>query len=134
MNFNEKITSDCDCMQHVLDRLRENGCDDRSIAVVEGMLDGAKLVRDTVNPNRGHPNIEQYPEFAEQIRKELVRDNAYLQIYLQDEEEWDTRQPTLDEAKECLLNDENNFIEFLTESSMRKYTYNLLREIVGEII
>lgn len=134
MNFKDKITSDCECIQHVLDKLRENGCDDRSIAVVEGMLDGAKLVRDTVNPSIGHPNIEQYPEFAEQIRKELVRDNAYLQIYLQDEEEWDTRQPTLDEAKECLLNDENNFIEFLTEDSMRKYTYNLLREIVGEII
>lgn len=134
MNFNEKITSDCECMQHVLDRLRENGCVGRSIAIVEGMLDGAKLVRDAVNPGGGHPNIEQYPEFAEQVRKELVRDNAYLQIYLQDEEEWDIPQPTLDEAKQNLLADENNFIEFLTEDSMRKYTYNLLREIVGEII
>jgi predicted nucleotidyltransferase len=72
--------------------------------------------------------------FAEQVQKELVRDNAYLQEYLQDEEEWDTRQPTLDEAKQCLLNDENLFLEFLTETSMRKHTYNLLREIVGEII
>ncbi len=134
MNFSEKITSDCDCMQHVLDKLRENGCDGRSIAVVEGMLDGAKMVRDTVNLSRGHPNIEQYPEFADKIRKELVRDNPYLQNYLQDEEEWDTRQPTLDEAIKCLLTDENLFLEFLTETSMRKHTYNLLREIVGEII
>lgn len=79
-------------------------------------------------------NTKAFLEFKSQIQKELVRNNEYLQKYLEDEEEWDTRKPTLDEAKECLLTDENLFIEFLTETSMRKYTYNLLREIVGEMI
>ena len=38
----EKLKSDLECLKRVLQRLKENNCDSRSIAVVEGMIDGIK--------------------------------------------------------------------------------------------
>lgn len=38
--FTEKVASDLGCLNRVLERLKEHNADDRSIAVVEGMIDG----------------------------------------------------------------------------------------------
>lgn len=42
MTFNEKIKSDIECLQRVLERLIANEAGDRAIAIVTGMLEGAK--------------------------------------------------------------------------------------------
>jgi hypothetical protein len=39
----EKLESDLECLQRVLDRLKDNNCDAKSIAVLEGMIEGTKL-------------------------------------------------------------------------------------------
>lgn len=43
MNYIEKIKSDLECLNMVLSRLKENDCDDKSIAVLEGMIEGTKV-------------------------------------------------------------------------------------------
>lgn len=43
MNFIEKVKSDLECLNRVLSRLKENDCDDKSIAVLEGMIEGNKV-------------------------------------------------------------------------------------------
>lgn len=43
MNFIEKVKSDLECLNRVLSRLKENDCDDKSIAVLEGMIEGTKV-------------------------------------------------------------------------------------------
>jgi hypothetical protein len=39
----EKLESDLECLQRVLDRLKDNNCDAKSIAVLEGMIEGTKV-------------------------------------------------------------------------------------------
>lgn len=43
MTYIEKLESDLECLQRVLDRLKDNNCDAKSIAVLEGMIDGTKV-------------------------------------------------------------------------------------------
>lgn len=43
MDFIEKVKSDLECLNRVLSILKENDCDDKSIAVLEGMIEGTKL-------------------------------------------------------------------------------------------
>jgi hypothetical protein len=39
----EKLESDLECLQRVLDRLKDNNCDAKSISVLEGMIEGTKV-------------------------------------------------------------------------------------------
>lgn len=43
MTYIEKLESDLECLQRVLDRLKDNNCDAKSIAVLEGMIEGTKV-------------------------------------------------------------------------------------------
>lgn len=43
MTYIEKLESDLECLQRVLDRLIDNNCDAKSIAVLEGMIEGTKV-------------------------------------------------------------------------------------------
>lgn len=43
MTYIEKLESDLECLQRVLDRLKDNNCDAKSIAVLEGMIEGTKI-------------------------------------------------------------------------------------------
>ena len=43
MKYIEKIKSDLECLERVLKRLKENNCDVKSIAVLEGMIEGTKV-------------------------------------------------------------------------------------------
>lgn len=42
-DFIEKVKSDLECLNRVLSILKENDCDDKSIAVLEGMIEGTKI-------------------------------------------------------------------------------------------
>lgn len=44
MTFNEKIKSDIECLERVLAELIKNNADEKSIAIVTGILDAAKNV------------------------------------------------------------------------------------------
>ena len=46
MTYIEKLESDLECLQRVLDRLKDNNCDAKAIAVVEGTIDGIKNIMD----------------------------------------------------------------------------------------
>ena len=39
----EKLESDLECLKRVLQRLKENDCDAKAIAVVEGMIEGTEV-------------------------------------------------------------------------------------------
>ena len=39
----DKLKSDLECLERVLERLKENNCDAKSIAVLEGMIEGTKV-------------------------------------------------------------------------------------------
>jgi hypothetical protein len=43
MTYKKKLESDLECLQRVIDRLKENNCDAKSIAVLEGMIEGTKV-------------------------------------------------------------------------------------------
>lgn len=43
MTIEEKIKSDIECFERVLNELQQNNADDKSIAIVKGMLEGAKI-------------------------------------------------------------------------------------------
>lgn len=44
MTFNEKIKSDIECLERVIKELQDNNADEKSIAIVTGILDAAKIV------------------------------------------------------------------------------------------
>lgn len=51
MTFQEKIKSDIECLIRVLAKLKEYGADEKAIAVVSGMLDGAENMETEENAN-----------------------------------------------------------------------------------
>ncbi len=40
----DKLKSDLECLERVLERLKVNNCDARAIAVLEGMIEGTRVI------------------------------------------------------------------------------------------
>ena len=49
MTFKERLDSDIETLEKVLELLRNNDCDAKSIAVVEGFINTAKKFREVEN-------------------------------------------------------------------------------------
>lgn len=43
MTFQEKVQSDLECLKRVLERLKDNNCDTKSIAIIKGMIEGTEI-------------------------------------------------------------------------------------------